>query len=106
MEWGGCGELEEGAVGVDQDGEQADTGVGVLSYLNKLQGNSMLFDELYYKNFGDDYISSLKPSLIRLVFEATRIVRHQRHEASTVALVRSRLCCIACAHTMLALKLR
>ncbi|KAJ1193040.1 hypothetical protein NDU88_002346 [Pleurodeles waltl] len=46
MEWGGCGELEEGAVGVDQGGEQADTGVGVLSYLNKLQGNSMLFDEL------------------------------------------------------------
>ncbi|KAJ1108228.1 hypothetical protein NDU88_005610 [Pleurodeles waltl] len=72
MEWGGCGELEEGAVGVDQGGEQADTGVGVLSYLNKLQGNSMLFDELYYKNFGDDYITSLKPSLILLVFEATR----------------------------------
>ncbi|KAJ1088000.1 hypothetical protein NDU88_001159 [Pleurodeles waltl] len=72
MEWGGCVELEEGAVGVDQGGEQADTGVGVLSYLNKLQGNSMLFDELYYKNFGDDYISSLKPSLILLVFEATR----------------------------------
>ncbi|KAJ1193794.1 hypothetical protein NDU88_003090 [Pleurodeles waltl] len=72
MEWGGCVELEEGAVGVDQGGEQADTGVGVLSYLNKLQGNSMLFDELYYKNFGDDYISSLKPSLIVLVFEATR----------------------------------
>ncbi|KAJ1216191.1 hypothetical protein NDU88_003797 [Pleurodeles waltl] len=72
MEWGGSGELEEGAVGVDQGGEQADTGVDVLSYLNKLQGNSMLFDELYYKNVGDDYISSLKPSLIRLVFEATR----------------------------------
>ncbi|KAJ1193254.1 hypothetical protein NDU88_002556 [Pleurodeles waltl] len=74
MEWGGSVELEEGAVGVDQGGEQADTGVGVLSYLNKLQGNSMLF-ELYYKNFGDDYISSLKPSLILLVFEATRKCR-------------------------------
>ncbi|KAJ1092432.1 hypothetical protein NDU88_005542 [Pleurodeles waltl] len=53
MEWGGCGELEEGAVGVDQGGEQADTGVGVLSYLNKLQGNSMLFDELYYIDISD-----------------------------------------------------
>ncbi|KAJ1134685.1 hypothetical protein NDU88_001134 [Pleurodeles waltl] len=72
MEWGGCGELEEGVVGVDQGGEQADTGVGVLSYLNKLQGNSMLFDELYYKNFGDDYISSLKPLRIRLVFESVQ----------------------------------